>query len=185
MTVSPLTFSYVVERIPSAGLEVDVDASPEWIGFLLGKFLRPGNGPFPLRYTLSRNDTSVAVDGELSLDFRFDCSRCAEEASDQVRVPFHLLFAHGRDDADENEEISIDVWGLDEDRELVVYEGPEVQLEDANIEQVVFALPAYPVCRPDCKGLCAECATNLNVSSCRCTEERVDPRWAKLKDLKV
>ncbi|MFT5431112.1 MAG: hypothetical protein ACI9OJ_001791 [Myxococcota bacterium] len=181
-----MTFSYVVDRIPTAGRDVSDDATREWITFLLGKHLQPDEGPFPLRLTLSRSDRSVKVDGELELGFHFECGRCAEKGATRQTLPIRLLFAHGREpEEDDEEEVEIDVWGHEDDRELIMYEGPEVLLEDAIIEQVVLALPSYPLCQPDCKGLCPECTENLNTSSCSCSAGPVDPRWAKLKDLKV
>jgi uncharacterized protein len=42
-----------------------------------------------------------------------------------------------------------------------------------------------PLCRVDCKGLCAVCGTNLNTGSCSCKPDWEDPRLAVLKKLKV
>ena len=39
------------------------------------------------------------------------------------------------------------------------------------------------LCRPDCKGLCPECGTNLNHTTCTCAEDQVDPRFAGLRQL--
>jgi uncharacterized protein len=50
-------------------------------------------------------------------------------------------------------------------------------------EQAWVALPMKLVCRPDCRGICPECGANLNLKSCRCQEERVDPRLAVLAGL--
>jgi uncharacterized protein len=38
-------------------------------------------------------------------------------------------------------------------------------------------------CRPDCKGLCPQCGQDLNIGSCNCQNETVDPRWAGLQAL--
>jgi uncharacterized protein len=45
------------------------------------------------------------------------------------------------------------------------------------------AIPMKPLCRPDCKGLCPQCGANLNVTSCECEVEDIDPRWSALKEL--
>ena len=49
-------------------------------------------------------------------------------------------------------------------------------------EAIILALPGYPVCREDCKGLCMTCGANLNEVSCPC-EKHIDPRLEKLKQL--
>ena len=41
-----------------------------------------------------------------------------------------------------------------------------------------------PLCKDDCKGLCANCGTNLNKATCDCSPQWEDPRLAALKALK-
>ena len=50
-------------------------------------------------------------------------------------------------------------------------------------EAIILALPGYPVCREDCKGLCATCGVNLNVTECACHKAGRDNRWAALDTL--
>ena len=50
-------------------------------------------------------------------------------------------------------------------------------------EAIILALPGYPVCREDCKGLCMTCGSNLNETTCRCREAGRDNRWAALDTL--
>jgi uncharacterized protein len=38
-------------------------------------------------------------------------------------------------------------------------------------------------CKPDCKGLCAQCGQNLNEGQCDCDAEPIDPRLAPLRAL--
>jgi hypothetical protein len=45
------------------------------------------------------------------------------------------------------------------------------------------ALPMKPLCRVDCKGLCPNCGTNLNDTTCDCEIRWEDPRLAGLKAL--
>jgi uncharacterized protein len=48
----------------------------------------------------------------------------------------------------------------------------------------VFILSSHGrLCRDDCKGLCPECGTNWNHSTCDCDRDSVDPRLAGLKAL--
>ena len=50
-------------------------------------------------------------------------------------------------------------------------------------EQCWLAIPMKPLCRPDCKGFCSQCGIDLNLESCDCKRERIDPRLALLKEL--
>jgi uncharacterized protein len=58
----------------------------------------------------------------------------------------------------------------------------ECDLRPAVREELLLAVPEYPVCREDCRGLCARCGTNLNDGPCSCGPEP-DPRWAALRAL--
>jgi uncharacterized protein len=54
-------------------------------------------------------------------------------------------------------------------------------------DAVVLELPAKPVCREDCRGLCAVCGVSLNDADPEEHKHETagDPRMAKLKDLKL
>jgi uncharacterized protein len=50
----------------------------------------------------------------------------------------------------------------------------------------VLALPAKVLCREDCAGLCPVCAADLNEAGPEHRHERPpDPRWAKLRELRL
>jgi uncharacterized protein len=50
-------------------------------------------------------------------------------------------------------------------------------------EEFSLALPAHPLCREDCKGLCPVCGANLNRETCLCRRTGDDPRLARLRDV--
>ncbi|CAN5218181.1 YceD family protein [soil metagenome] len=56
-----------------------------------------------------------------------------------------------------------------------------VLLRDA----LVPAVPYRPLCRPDCRGLCATCGVDRNEADCACVTTRVDPRWDGLRGLRL
>lgn len=50
----------------------------------------------------------------------------------------------------------------------------------------VLAVPVAVLCREDCKGLCPVCAADLNEAGREHSHEsEPDPRWAKLRELKL
>jgi DUF177 domain-containing protein len=50
----------------------------------------------------------------------------------------------------------------------------------------VLAAPVQVLCREDCAGLCPECAADLNEAGPEHGHEQApDPRWAKLRELKL
>lgn len=52
-------------------------------------------------------------------------------------------------------------------------------------DALVLALPDQVVCRPDCAGLCPVCGASLNVDATHAHEREPDPRWAKLRELRL
>lgn len=39
------------------------------------------------------------------------------------------------------------------------------------------------LCKEDCLGLCSNCGVNLNNGYCNCASEKIDERWAPLKEI--
>jgi uncharacterized protein len=53
-------------------------------------------------------------------------------------------------------------------------------------DALALSAPVQVLCRADCAGLCPECAANLNEAGPEHHHEREpDPRWAKLRELKL
>lgn len=51
-------------------------------------------------------------------------------------------------------------------------------------DALALGMPSQILCRPDCRGLCAECGADLNADPGHAHEKAPDPRWAKLSELK-
>jgi uncharacterized protein len=50
-------------------------------------------------------------------------------------------------------------------------------------DELALSLPIVPLCKPDCKGLCPTCGTDLNTEPCDGHGEDPDSPFAVLKDL--
>lgn len=106
------------------------------------------------------------------------CARCLEEYTFQLGKDFFIVLVPK---ANMPEEVELSGDELD----LSFYEGDQVDLSPLVREQIILALPTRPLCRDDCKGLCASCGVNLNTQACSCTVSGGDPRLAVLRTLKV
>jgi uncharacterized protein len=70
-----------------------------------------------------------------------------------------------------------------EDLDTEFYDGEVIDLDAIIQRQIILAMPFYPLCREDCKGLCSHCGINKNQEICQCSDkEFVDPRLSGLKD---
>lgn len=111
--------------------------------------------------------------GRIEGDVALECSRCLAEARSHVSDEAHIIFAEqDSEDADEPD--------------VFVYEATaaDLDLRPALREEWLVAAPAYALCRPDCKGLCARCGADLNAGPHECAVQTSDPRWDALKTLK-
>lgn len=60
----------------------------------------------------------------------------------------------------------------------------QLRLSDWARDAIALELPQQILCRPDCAGLCPMCGEDLNENPHEHEEERLDPRWAALEELK-
>lgn len=129
--------------------------------------------PIRVRVRLLRMEQTVHLSGEAEAPARLECVRCLDtvvfplQASFQMNLepqkavpgntpgPLHELH---RQELDEH-----------------TFSGDVIDLSELVREQILLGLPTYPLCRPDCRGLCPRCGADLNHSSCRCAEEEDRP----------
>jgi uncharacterized protein len=106
------------------------------------------------------------------------CSRCLEAYRVPIDTAFDLSYIPQAENAGPGErEIQ------DEDLSTAYYRDERIDLSELLREQFLLVLPMKPLCSEDCKGLCAQCGTNLNRGSCDCKPVWEDPRMAPLKAL--
>jgi uncharacterized protein len=121
-------------------------------------------------------DVSKLVGGGYALRLAFTarldgpCMRCLKEAEPEVRVQVR----------------EVDVPGEGEELESPYVIGEVVDVAAWARDAFALAVPTKVLCRPDCAGLCPECAADLNEAGPEHTHERArDSRWAKLSELKL
>ena len=119
-------------------------------------------------------DVSRMTGGGYSLRLRFDaeingpCMRCLQDAGPTFSV-------------DSRE---INALGGGEEMTSPYVQGDDLNLHDWARDALALARPAQIVCRDECAGLCPECGKDLNTEPHE-HEKEPDPRWAKLKELKL
>jgi uncharacterized protein len=120
-------------------------------------------------------DVARMTHGGYSLRLRFaagltgPCMRCLEPAAPSFEVDAREI-----DQADGGDELS-----------SPYVEGEELDLGAWARDAYALALPAQLLCREDCAGMCPECGANLNEEPEHAHERAPDPRWAKLRELRL
>ena len=130
----------------------------------------------PARAELSATLTGergVHVRGRLEAPLALECRRCLEPMRREIELELDLLF--DREVEETSAEPGIYALGA---------ETRHLDLAAVLREQLLLAVPAYPVCREGCRGLCPRCGTNLNEDECDCVLTEPDPRWDALRKLK-
>jgi len=149
--------------------------------------------PLHVEAFLRKIEPRVLFEAKARAALTAPCRRCLAAVEVEVPVDFEITFvpAAGHAPAEERNVHGDPVRGhiagsfetesVDEES----YTGKVIDLDPAVREQVLLALPSYPVCQEGCKGLCPVCGTNLNERDCGCDRRVPDPRWAGLEKLKA
>ncbi|MEJ2483472.1 MAG: DUF177 domain-containing protein [Gemmatimonadota bacterium] len=116
-------------------------------------------------------DGGVRLRGRLEADVEQECRRCLEPVQSQVVLDLDLRF----DPEIGQEEEAEGLYLLDP-------HGAELDLLPALREELLLALPEFPLCRDSCRGLCPRCGANRNDVGCDCRVEAKDPRWDVLRE---
>jgi len=124
------------------------------------------------RIDVSRPSGGYAFRLRFPLRIEGPCMRCLEGAALETEVDAREV---AQEDTDDEELLSPYV------------EDDELDLGRWAHDAAVLTIPTRFLCRPDCAGLCPTCGESLNDSD---PAEHVhdaapDPRWAKLKELKL
>jgi uncharacterized protein len=149
-------------------------------------------GPAHVEARLDMLGRRVRVEADAKAELAGACKRCLAPISVDLPVEFELTLvpAEERDEDSETLDKVHDkgpkggTFSAD-DAEEDTYTGKVVDLDPILREQILLAVPAYPVCDEKCKGLCPVCGANLNDRECGCDRHVPDPRWAGLKNVKL
>jgi len=134
--------------------------------------------PVDLAFEIHKDKDKFRLVGTVATELELACSRCLDPFRLPVAAPFDLRYLPASDvSSDPEREVD------DEDLETSYYENGAIDLNELLREQFYLALPMKPLCRDDCRGLCAQCGANLNTGACDCAPVWEDPRLAPLKNL--
>lgn len=125
--------------------------------------------PLTGEFSAIRNSRGIYITGQLHSQIEGECARCLEATQLPISIPLDDLYYYPPNTAPPGE------FAVGED--CFVDLGPLVR------QVSLLEIPMQPFCKPDCKGLCAECGQNLNEGSCDCAQDDLDPRMAILKSL--
>jgi len=126
----------------------------------------------PARLDISRPSGGYAFRLRFPVRIEGPCMRCLEDAALEAEIDTREV---AQDDTDDEELLSPYV------------EDDELDLGRWAHDAAVLAIPSQFLCRSDCAGLCPVCGESLNDADPADHDHDTggDPRWAKLRELKL
>ncbi|HEY4231459.1 MAG TPA: DUF177 domain-containing protein [Thermoanaerobaculia bacterium] len=176
--MKPLTVS--LESVPDEPLPVEAELSVSVAAIDREPLL--ALSPLHLAGEVSRIDGGYTLAARLAYDGQLECSRCLSPYSFREDQEFTLLLTPRPIPAGAPKEVELAPADLD--TQYYDPAQPAVELLPIAEERVQMALPMKPLCRADCLGLCPTCGKDLNLGSCACVRDTVDPRWEALRGLR-
>ncbi|MCX8116400.1 MAG: DUF177 domain-containing protein [Desulfobacterota bacterium] len=172
-----------LEDIPEEGLELKWQEDPlELAGYLdqLSEIDFSFEGPLKSEVSIKKVGRSVLIRGEVEAVVLLRCGRCLKEFPHPIATSYDLHL-HPLKGATFKEEMDLSHDELD----MGFYEGGEIQLSEIACEQIFLEIPIQPLCQEGCRGLCSQCGTDLNVSTCQCVHKGLDSAFQVLKAFKL
>lgn len=126
---------------------------------------------------LSPSGGTYVLTGRLSGTTVAPCRRCLSPTTIPFDVPFRVIYQDpGRDAKRSEESGDHDIVWLDRG-------AMRIELDDQVRDRLFLETERFPLCRPECKGVCPHCGQNFNEGSCDCALETADSRWKALEGL--
>lgn len=123
---------------------------------------------------LEKRDKNIYVTTLIDTQVEYTCDKCLSKFVVNLNDTFHVLFTWDQAYAE---------CESDEAVEMIKPNTGEIDLAPSVRESLLLAIPMKVVCSENCKGLCSGCGVDLNEETCRCEQEKIDPRWNELKKL--
>jgi uncharacterized protein len=125
-------------------------------------------GRLPVTLDVSHTTTGWSLRLRYKASLEGPCMRCLDPAERVIEI-----------DARE-----VDQPGGVEDLSSPYVEGQDLNLRDWARDALMLDISGQVLCDDECAGLCAVCGENLNDHPHE-HEQRADPRWARLSELKL
>lgn len=127
-----------------------------------------------VRLVLERSvDGGIHAVGTLEAKYGLVCRRCLGAMTHEAILPVDVWFEPAVEDDSGYEAVY-----------AMAGDAASIDLAPALRDELILALPEFPVCREDCQGLCPGCGTDLNRGACSCGPKEPDPRWEALRAAK-
>lgn len=181
----------LVDRLTATPERSRFEASESWLRGCLGALPEPGARVLePPVFELEARcvGEDILIEGRLDCVLEFECGRCLKRYRHALRDDFRLLLEPVSEQTPSDPECA-EVLAesgicLGDELEVGWYRGKEIELDRFLAEVFSLALPAQPLCREDCEGLCPHCGADRSQQSCDCVDLKPSSPFAVLAALR-
>jgi DUF177 domain-containing protein len=158
-------------NLPPGGgrrLDVEVRVEPVRLG---GQQYAVGSASVEARIDVSRTTSGYAFRLRFDASLSGPCMRCLADARPVIHV----------------ESREVEQPGEAEELHTPYLEDGQLELVGWVKDALLLALPTRLLCREECRGICSVCGADLNSADAdeHRHESTGDPRWEKLRELKL
>lgn len=129
--------------------------------------------PIEVAGSLAPAAPDFVLEARIAFRVTVACDRCTRPVEQPVTSSFRLIVVPSAASRREPDEVEL----REEELGVVEAAGESLDTRPLVVEQVLLELPAHPLCREDCAGLCPRCGADLNLGPCGCAPAEPDSRW--------
>lgn len=141
-----------------------------------------------VRVSAHKMGHDVFLDGTLDGGLDLQCGRCLSRYRQPIRERFQLLLEPAGDRVPADPEgaaaLARDGLYLSDELEAGWFRGSEIDLGGFFQEGIALLFPVQPLCREECRGLCASCGADRNAAACGCEPGSPSSPFAVLRGLR-
>jgi len=140
------------------------------------------SGQVEASFNVSTAGNEIILNGKIEVQTITECSRCLESFNLLYYIDVNEVFT--METGDKSKESTPHSLAL-ESAETLTVNGDYLYLKEYIRQVIILERGNSNLCADYCKGICAGCGKNLNITPCDCghKEDEIDERFLKLKDL--
>ncbi len=108
----------------------------------------------------------LIVSGAVSGHYRATCVKCLCDIDEKFENSFNVAYVNNRYENDPEYEELDEIFIAGEVRDLYFHNRGKANLSEVIIESTILGINRYPLCKEECRGLCAQCGNNRNLNEC-------------------
>lgn len=183
---SPEIKSVALNQIPAKGLEIALSNDEEWVRVIFKNIFTDHTvEPKSIqgKINLMKYDADVTCTGQIKFTHHPLCAHCGNELTQNETVDFNAHFTPLYSSKEERKKRQNDAEELEvtkDDVDFCFYEKDQIDLNDILNDEIVLHMPYNYYCQDK-----SNCHLTIQNYTDILEKSDVDPRWTKLKNLKL